>query len=150
MRRIWTGALCLLVTPAALAAQGSGEDREKAALDRICAASTEPDADARDQNILSTLGTALLLGDDQKAKLRDYRDAQAKAVADARLSLCERKPDLSALQGALEFRKAMAQAQLDALNAASAKLLDFYNSLNPEQRAKFDSMRANFGRRSGP
>jgi hypothetical protein len=146
--RIWTGALFLLLASAALAAPESGEDREKAALDRICAASPAPDADARDQNILATLGTALLLGDDQKAKLRDYRDAQAKAVADARSRLCERKPDLGGLQGALEFRKAMAQAQLDALNAASSKLLDFYDSLNPEQRAKFDSMRANFGRRS--
>lgn len=147
MRTIRTSALLLLLAPAALAAQ-TDPDRDSAALDRICAASPEPDADARDQNILSTLGTALLLGDDQKAKLRDYRDAQAKAVADARSGLCERKRDLGALQGALDFRKAMAQAQLDALNAASPKLLDFYNSLNPEQRAKFDAMRANFGRRS--
>lgn len=150
MRTILTGALCLLLAPAALAASGradSSVDRENATLDKICA-SAAPEAEKRDENILNTLGTALLLGEDQKAKLRDYRDAQAKAIADARSSLCARKPDLGALQGALDLRKIMAQAQLDALNAATPKLLDFYNSLNPEQKAKFDDMRANFGRRS--
>ena len=151
MRTILTGALCLLLAPAALAASGrarlqrrSGECRPRQDLRRSAA----PEAEKRDENILNTLGTALLLGEDQKAKLRDYRDAQAKAIADARSSLCARKPDLGALQGALDLRKIMAQAQLDALNAATPKLLDFYNSLNPEQKAKFDDMRANFGRRS--
>jgi len=140
--------LFLLLSTGALAETRSGDaaDREKAVLDRICVAPAEDHA--RDQNILETMGTALLLGDDQKAKLRDYRDAQAKAIADARSRLCDHKPDLGALQGALEFRKAMAQGQLDALKAANPKLLDFYNSLNPEQKAKFDGMRANFGRQS--
>lgn len=120
-------------------------DREKTALDAMCAAPPDPQADARDQGYIDLLGSTLLLGDDQRDKLKTYRDAQAQALGEARAELCDRKPDPATLPGALDFRKAVLQSQLDAINAVNPKLLDFYNSLNSAQRARFDAIRSRFG-----
>jgi len=120
-------------------------DREKSALETMCGAPPDPQADARDQGYIDLLGSTLLLGDDQRDKLKDYRDAQAQALGDARARLCERRPDPSTLPGALDFRRAVLQSQLDAMNAVNPKLLDFYNSLNSAQKARFDAIRSRFG-----
>jgi len=120
-------------------------DREKSALETMCGTPPDPQADARDQGYIELLGSTLLLGDDQRDKLKDYHDAQAQALGDARARLCERRPDPATLPGALDFRRAVLQSQLDAMNAVNPKLLDFYNSLNSAQKARFDAIRSRFG-----
>jgi predicted nucleic acid-binding Zn-ribbon protein len=113
----------------------------KASFDRMCDAK-QPASDGISQYI-ETLNKTLLLGDDQKKNLTDYRDAQAKALADSRSAICAQKPDLSSFEAALNFRQKMVEQQLDVLKTVNPKLLTFYNSLNGEQKARFDAMRQN-------
>jgi LTXXQ motif family protein len=41
----------------------------------------------------------------------------------------------------LNFRQKMIEDQLETVKAINPKLIAFYNSLNPEQKNKFDQMR---------
>ncbi len=133
----------------ALARMDAGDQDKgsmKAAFDKMCAAKPQP-AD-KDNTYVDTLTKSLLLGDDQKKKLLDYRDTQAKAIDDARSKVCNEKPDLTSFQASLDFRQKMLETQLDTLKSVNPKLIDFYNSLNSEQKAKFDGMRQNMASQS--
>lgn len=114
-------------------------DQEKAALDKICAAST--DYAKRDDSYKAILEKTLLLSDEQKAVLKDYEDAQSKAIADAKSRLCANHPDLTSFEATLNFRQKMLEDQLETVKAINPKLIAFYNSLNPEQKNRFDQMR---------
>lgn len=117
-------------------------DQQKAVLDKICAAPPE-DAAKRDQSYKAILEKTLLLSDDQKNALKDYQDAQAKAVADAKARLCDNRPDLTSFEAGLNFRQKMLEDQLETVKAVNPKLIAFYNSLNQEQKSRFDQMRDN-------
>lgn len=116
-------------------------DQEKAVLDKICAAPA-PDA-KRDESYKAILERTLLLSDDQKNALKDYQDAQASALADAKSKLCADRPDLTSLEASLNFRQRMLEDELDTVKAINPKLIAFYNSLNAEQKNRFDQMREN-------
>ena len=71
------------------------------------------------------LAKSLLLSDDQKRKLKDYEDAQAKAIADAKSRLCANPPDLSSFEASLNFRQKMIEDQLETVKAINPKLIRF-------------------------
>ena len=158
MKTILTTTLILCLSGSAGFAQGpsltiSYADQEKTMLERICsgAAATgqeaeqdwarAPDMAKRDADFSGILAKSLLLSDDQKRKLKDYEDAQAKAIADAKSRLCANPPDLSSFEASLNFRQKMIEDQLETVKAINPKLIAFYNGLNPEQKNKFDQMR---------
>ncbi len=114
-------------------------DQEQATIDKICAGA--PQQADRAAQYGDVLGKNLLLSDDQKKMLKDYQDTQTKAIADARTKFCADRPNLSNFADSLAFRQKLLEQQLDTLKAVSPKLIDFYNSLNDEQKAKFDDMR---------
>lgn len=151
MRKMRTAATIFALSTSVCLAEQPGDaltkaDHEKAALDRIC--SSSPDVSARDSNFSKILGQSLLLSDAQKAALKDYQDAQAKAIADAKFRLCANKPDLSSFEASLNFRQKMLEDALDAMKVVNPKLIAFYDSLNAEQQARFDQMREHMARRT--
>lgn len=116
-------------------------NQEMAAIDKVCQGSNGAVNGDRSQQFSETIAENLSLNDDQKKALQEYKDAQAKAIADARTQFCANKPDLSSLEGGLKFREKMLEGQLATVRAVNPRLIAFYNSLNAEQKAKFDGMR---------
>jgi hypothetical protein len=114
-------------------------DQEKATIDKICAGATERGDRAAQYG--DVLARNLLLSDDQKKMLKNYQDTQNKAIADAKAKFCADRPNLASFADSLAFRQKLLEQQLDTLKAVNPKLINFYNSLNDEQKAKFDDMR---------
>ncbi len=143
MKYVRLCALMLVLSPGlALAAPRPASDfadHEKATIDKIC--SGAPEQGDRAAQYGDVLAKNLLLSDDQKKVLKDYQDAQTKAIADAKAKFCADKPNLANFADSLAFRQKLLEQQLDTLKAVNPKLIDFYNSLNDEQKAKFDDMR---------
>ncbi len=85
------------------------------------------------------LARRLNLTDTQKAALKDMMEASASADADAKMSLCGDKPDLSTAPGRMAFAEKTADVRLTGLKAVGPKLQAFYDTLDPKQRKAFDT-----------
>jgi len=118
-------------------AQDANNDRATR-IERICSDSKAADASAREAHVTDRATERLKLTDAQKAAFKDLQDARAKARADFKTALCANKPNLSNLEGKLAFRQTVLEQRLAELKATSPKLLAFYNSLDADQKAKFD------------
>jgi hypothetical protein len=106
--------------------------------DRICSASTEH---GHHHRMAERLAEHLNLTDAQKAAYKEFVDARTKAVDDAKTSLCATKPDLTTFESRLTFHQNMLEARLAALKVENPKLLAFYQSLDADQKEKFDRFR---------
>ena len=148
----------IIVTCAALAAgltfnsianaQDSGGDRDRG-IERFCSNDKAEDVAAREARMVDRATEGLKLTDAQKAAFKDLQDARIKARADAKTALCSSKPDLSKLEGKLAFHQAILEQRLAEMKATNPKLLAFYNSLDADQKARFDEFHEHRGRRSG-
>ena len=100
-------------------------------------------------NSRTFLAEHLKLNDAQKASFKEFQDARTKAVETATTRLCATKPDLSTFEGRLGFHQAFLEDRLEAVKAENPKLIAFYNSLDAEQKTKFDKFREQMARREG-
>ncbi len=78
----------------------------------------------------------------QRAAYNEFQEARVKSLNDAKDKLCDKEPDLSSFEKRMIFCQSFLQAKLDATKAENPKLIAFHNSLNAEQKRKFDSFRA--------
>ena len=95
---------------------------------------------ARSQ-IRGTFSQTLTLSDAQQAAFKEFQLAREKAVETAKTRLCANKSDLSTFEGHLALHQAFLEDRMEAVKAENPKLIAFYNSLNPEQKAKFEKIR---------
>jgi hypothetical protein len=116
-----------------------GGNETAAKLERICA--PDPDKSAREGKFAEHLAKHLLLSDAQQAAFKEFQLAREKAVEAAKTRLCANKPDLSTFEGHLALHQAFLEDRLESVKAENPKLIAFYNSLNPEQKAKFERIR---------
>ena len=134
-----------LVIASAILASGLGPAQAEkdggrgSVYDRICAASTEH---GHHHKLAERLAKDLKLTDAQKAAYKEFVDARTKAVDDAKATICATKPDLSTFESRLSFHQNMLEARLAALKVENPKLLAFYNSLDANQKGKFDQFRS--------
>jgi hypothetical protein len=85
------------------------------------------------------LAKRLNLTDPQKAALKDYNDTSASAAATMKTSLCADKPDLSTSLGRVAFGEKLAESTLARLKTIEPKLQAFYDTLDADQKKKFDT-----------
>src|ERR1700686_2008563 len=134
-----------LVIASAILAVGFGpaqaeKDGDRGSVyDRICSASTEH---GHHHKMAKRLAEYLNLTDAQKAAYKEFVDARTKAVDDVKTTLCATKPDLSTFESRLTFHQNMLEARLAALKGENPKLLAFYQSLDADQKEKFDRFRS--------
>lgn len=123
-------------------ASGSGSEVE-----RVCA--PHPDMAAHEGKFAEMLAGRLHLNDAQKASFKEFQDARAKVVEAATARLCAKKPDVSTFEGRLNFHQAFLEDRLEAVKAENPKLIAFYNSLDADQKIKFDKIRDRIAGRKG-
>lgn len=107
-------------------------------IERFCSTDGAKRVADWEERSLDRMDSRLKLTDAQKTAFKDLQDTRAKARTDAKSALCANKPDLTTFSGRLTFRQSMAEQHLATLKATSPKLLAFYNSLDADQKAKFD------------
>ncbi len=136
----------LMVACAALAstlgqaqATQAGKDAIKPPVERLCAGTSNQ---AEHEHYAKRLAERLKLTDAQKAAFKTFQDARIKSLADAKAVLCAKQPDLSSFESRLVFSQTFLEARLEALKAENPLLIAFYKSLDPQQQAEFDEMRA--------
>jgi hypothetical protein len=127
------------------AQQGGNEAAAK--LERICA--PDPERSAREAKFAEHLTKHLLLNDAQQAAFKEFQVARDKAVEAAKTRLCGSKPDLSSFEGHLILHQTFLEDRLEALKAENPKLIAFYNSLDAEQKAKFERIRGQMAEMRG-
>jgi hypothetical protein len=133
-----------LVIASAILVAGFGPARAEegdrgSVYDRVCSAPTEH---GHHYKMAKRLAEELDLTDAQKAAYKEFVDARTKAVDDAKTTLCATKPDLSTFESRLTFHQNMLEARVAALKVENPKLLAFYNSLDADQKKKFDRFRS--------
>jgi hypothetical protein len=124
-----------------------GGNEAAAKLERICA--PDPDKSARQGKFAEHLAKNLLLSDAQQAAFKEFQLAREKAVESAKTHLCANKPDLSSFEGHLALHQTFLEDRLEALKAENPKLIAFYNSLNAEQKSRFEKIREQMARMRG-
>lgn len=126
-------------------AKAAGEKQPVSEVDRVCA--PHPEWAAHEARVAENLAKHLRLNDAQKASFKAFQDARVKSVEAANAHLCASKPNLTTFEGRLKFHQTFLEDRLDAVKLENPKLIDFYNSLDAEQKAGFDKMRAHLDRR---
>jgi hypothetical protein len=145
MRKLSISALVV-----AIAAFGPAFDAAWAGsseIERVCA--PRPDQTEREAKFADKLAEHLHLNDAQKAAYKAFQEARAKSVEAATTRLCASKPDVTTFEGRLAFHQAFLEDRLDAVKAENPKLIAFYNSLDAEQKSKFDRFRQRIQRGGG-
>ncbi len=137
-------AFTLALGPAQASEHGGRPGSE---VERVCAA--HPDQAEHEAKFADRLAEHLHLSDAQKASFKAFQEARAKAVEAASTKLCANKPDLSTFEGRLAFHQAFLEDRLDSVKAENPKLIAFYNSLDAEQKMKFDKLREHMTRKEG-
>ncbi len=122
-----------------------GERGSRSEIERVCA--PHPDQAEHEARFTEKLAEHLRLSDAQKAAYKDFQDARAKALETATSRLCAKKPDVATFEGRLTFHQAFLEDRLEAVKAENPKLIAFYNSLDAEQKIKFDKFREHMARR---
>lgn len=151
MRKLSVSALVVAVAafasplgPAQAAEVGNGPKSE---IERVCA--PHPEQAEHEGKFAEKLAERLHLSDAQKASFKEFQDARAKAVEAATTRLCAKKPDVSTFEGRLAFHQAFLEDRLESVKAENPKLIAFYNSLDADQKMKFDKLREHMTRREG-
>lgn len=136
MRKLGISAIVL-----ALAAFGPGFGSAQAGtseIEHVCA--PHPDAAEREAKFTDKLAEHLHLSDSQKASYKAFHEARFKAVEAATTKLCGNKPDVTTFEGRLAFHQSLLEDRLAAAKAENPKLITFYNSLDAEQKNKYDKI----------
>jgi hypothetical protein len=128
---------CAAFAPAMAQAQ-SAQGGNNAPFDRLC---SERGDSSQHSRFVEWLEGRLKLNDVQKASFKDFQDARAKSLSDSKAKLCATKPDLSSFEARLVFGQTFLEARLEAVKAENPKLIAFYNSLDEQQKKKFDEIR---------
>lgn len=145
MTRAKVLAACLVL--AASSAVGSLAQAQDAGagsasrIERFCSNDGGKRAADWGERSLDRMTERLKLTDAQKALFKDFQDTRNKARADGKTTLCANKPDVATFPGRLALRQSMAEQRLAVIKATNPKLLAFYNSLDADQKVKFDAMR---------
>jgi hypothetical protein len=108
-------------------------------IEEVCA--PRRDQAEREARSADRLAEHLRLSAAQKAAYKDFHDARVKAVETATARLCAKKPDVTTFEGRLAFHQAFLEDRLDSVKAENPKLIAFYNSLDADQKYKFDKVR---------
>lgn len=137
-------AACLILAASSVAgsiahAQDAGSGASKR-IERFCSNDGGKRAADWGERSLDRITDRLKLTDAQKTLFKDFQDTRAKARADGKTALCANKPDTATFSGRLALRQSMAEQRLAVIKATNPKLLAFYNSLDNDQKAKFDAM----------
>lgn len=93
------------------------------------------------------LAERLKLSDAQKAAFKDFEDTRAKLREDRKTAICANRPDLTKLEGRINFQQTMLENRLADMKTTTPKLLAFYNTLSDYQKGEFDTMLAHRMRR---
>jgi hypothetical protein len=149
MRKTQFAALVLAVAGfgASLAPAGAkdrGDSRFNSEIERVCGA--HPDRAAHEAKFATFLSRRLKLTDAQNDAFKDFQAAREKAVETATTRLCAKKPDAASFEARLTFHQAFLEDRLEAVKSENPKLIAFYNSLDAEQKAKFEKIREHLGR----
>ncbi|MDR3484075.1 MAG: Spy/CpxP family protein refolding chaperone [Bradyrhizobium sp.] len=122
----------------------AAQDRHHSALfEHFCAHQSDP---SRHRKLGERLADYLNLNDAQKAAYKEFQDARVKSLDDSKAKLCAKEPDLSSFEERLVFSQTFLEARLEALKAENPKLIAFYDSLDADQKHKFDKYRARMAR----
>ena len=105
---------------------------------RLCSKQND---ETRHRKIGERLAAHLKLSPTQQAAYNEFQEARVKSLNDAKDRLCAKEPDLSSFEERLIFSQSFLQARLDAMKAENPKLIAFHNSLDADQKRKFDSFR---------
>ena len=117
----------------------AGQDEHHSALfGHLC---SHPSDSSRHHKLGERLADHLNLNDAQKAAYNEFKEARIKALDDSKAKLCAKEPDLSSFEERLVFSQTFLEARLEALKAENPKLIAFYNSLDKDQKHKFDKFR---------
>lgn len=142
---LWKAApllLALAATTTAAAAATETDDRASHWIEQMCSTDAQNPQKAEGmQRRADRLAERLQLTDAQKATFKDLQDTRAKVRADRRTAICASKPDLTTFEARLNFRQTMAERRIADMKTVQPKLIAFYNSLDDEQKAKFERMR---------
>lgn len=145
MRKLKVSALlvaCLALASASMPVHAA-QDEKQAPFERLC---SDPGGRSPEGKFADWLAERLNLNDTQKAALKEFHDARAKALADSKAKLCANKPDLSSFEARLVFGQTFHEARLEALKLENPKLIAFYNSLDDRQKKKFEKIREHLNR----
>lgn len=142
--------IALLVLASGLAAAGAAHAEASAnhpsrSLERYCA--EETGKVEREGKMSEALAKHLTLNDTQKAALKDFEDARAKAIETIKTRVCADKTDLSGFEARLQFHQRFLEDRLEALKIENPKLIAFYKTLDEKQKATFDELRDHLGGR---
>jgi hypothetical protein len=137
MRKLSVSALVLAI--AALSAAFGPARAGSSEIERVCA--PRPDQAEREGKFADRLAEHLHLSDPQKSAYKAFQEARVKSVGEATTRLCAKKPDVTTFEGRLAFHQAFLEDRLEAVKAENPKLIAFYNSLDAEQKVKFDKIR---------
>lgn len=148
MRKYLIAALALgmAISGAGLAQAQDRSDGIKSEVERVCG--LHPDRAAHEEKFAGFLAKRLTLTEAQKAAFKEFQAARAKAVETATTRLCAKKPDLTSFEARLSFHQAFLEDRLDAVKSENPKLIAFYNSLDADQKAKFEKIREHMGRKN--
>lgn len=116
-----------------------------ARIERFCA--QEHGKAEHEGKVSAALTEHLRLTDAQKAAFKEFEDTRAKAIDTVKTRLCASKPDTSTFEARLNLHRVFLEDRLEMLNAENPKLTAFYNSLDPDQKAKFDRIREHMRKR---
>jgi len=125
--------------PGLAQAQSSGDDHA-ASLEHYCA--PEHGKFEREGKLSEALVKHLNLNDAQKAALKDFEDTRVKAIEKMKSGVCASRPDLTTFESHLKLHEKFLEDRLEVLREENPKLIAFYNSLDADQKAKFDAIRA--------
>ncbi len=136
--------IALLVLASALATAATAQAQVSAnhpshSLERYCA--EETGKVEREGKMSQAMAKHLSLNDTQKAVLKDFEDARAKAIEMIKSRVCAEKTDLSGFEARLHFHQRFLEDRLEALKIENPKLIAFYNTLDEKQKATFDKLR---------
>jgi hypothetical protein len=139
MRKLSISALVLAVAAFAPALGPAQAAEGRSEIERVCA--PRPDRAEHEAKFADRLAEHLHLSDAQKASFKAFQEARAKAEEAATSKLCASKPDVATFEGRLAFHQSFLEDRLESVKAENPKLIAFYNSLDADQKMKFDKLR---------
>lgn len=116
-----------------------GEKEARATLERLCA--PDPDKALREADFAEALAKNIGLNAAQRALFQEFQRVRGKAAASEKIRLCEHKPELTSFRAYLAFLQTLLESRLAVVKAENPKLIAFYDSLDAEQKSKFEQVR---------
>lgn len=116
-----------------------GENEARATLQRLCA--PDPDRASREADFAESLAKNIGLNAAQRALFKEFQLVRGKAVEAEKTRLCAHKPELTSFAAYLAFLQTLLENRLETVKAENPKLIAFYDSLDVEQKSKFEQVR---------